>query len=824
MAMEQMGRDRDLVLAPGEYAYVLDTTKGLVNTIVGPNKVSMSNTDQPVVWDTKARRFMRCEADKSIQIDSIAPEGFYIALYNPAEKHPTPGTSSIAVPMQVGNRTNIPGPVNFSLWPGQMAKVILGHHLHSNQYLLAQVYNDVEATKNWKEAVVKPVIEGVAPTPRDFTPGQLLIIKGTEVAFFIPPTGIKVVPENDKYIRDAVTLERLEYCILLDEDGNKRFVQGPDVVFPEPTEQFVIKDGSRKFRAIELNETTGIYVKVIADYEEKGNKYESGDELFITGKEQAIYFQREEHSVIRYGDQTKHYAVAVPAGEGRYVLNRNTGVITLVRGPKMLLCDPRSEVIVRRVLAENTVKLWYPDNPKVIAINKELELLNEGSPGASQYLATSSLMSSNNRGLAALNYADEAAVQSSRQIMGDSFQRGNKFTPPRTITLDTKYEGAIGLSIWTGYAVLIVSKTGKRQVVVGPNNLLLEYDETLAPLQLSMGKPKSSECLFRTVYLLVHNNRVSDIVSVETNDLVKLKLHVAYRVNFEGDNPEKWFEVENYVRLLTDHMRSFIRNVTKRKGIEEFYTNAIDIIRDAVLGANIDGKGRPGRVFTENNMRVYDLEVLEVTIDTPNVATLLGTAQMNALESTIKIAQEERQLEFTRRSELIKRAIAIEKAQTIEETNETERQGIAAILETSLARVKSDSDLVAAGLTEKVAQQVTLNQLNTEQLAREKEVADQKLLFETKRVELELRKMLGETEEIVKRTGAVDANLATALTAFSDASLVEKITTTLAPMAAMNGVSAADILSQLFKGTPFEGVMKQLGTRTRMPVGNGAIQ
>jgi major vault protein len=47
-----------------------------------------------------------------------------------------------------------------------------------------------------------------------------------------------VVPDAaGVYVREAVTLERLEYCILLDEDGNKRFVQGPAVVFPEPTER-----------------------------------------------------------------------------------------------------------------------------------------------------------------------------------------------------------------------------------------------------------------------------------------------------------------------------------------------------------------------------------------------------------------------------------------------------------------------------------------------------------------------------------------------------------------------------------------------------------
>jgi len=93
----------------------------------------------------------------------------------------------------------------------------------------------------------------------------MYIIKGTEISFYIPPTGIEVVKDEfGNFQRNAVTLERLEYCILLDENGNKRYVRGPEVVFPEPTEVFIEKDGQRKFKAIELNEIKGIYIKVIA--------------------------------------------------------------------------------------------------------------------------------------------------------------------------------------------------------------------------------------------------------------------------------------------------------------------------------------------------------------------------------------------------------------------------------------------------------------------------------------------------------------------------------------------------------------------------------
>jgi len=41
-------RERDLVLAPNEYAFISDQTKGNVITYVGPYKTSMANTDKPV--------------------------------------------------------------------------------------------------------------------------------------------------------------------------------------------------------------------------------------------------------------------------------------------------------------------------------------------------------------------------------------------------------------------------------------------------------------------------------------------------------------------------------------------------------------------------------------------------------------------------------------------------------------------------------------------------------------------------------------------------------------------------------------------------------
>lgn len=152
---------KDLVLSPNEYSYVLDETKGNVACNVGPHKMSLSQSDTLVYFDTKTKKFIPCNRyEDAIQLVTTAPEGWYIALKNPApgNKHPQPGTSnSIPENMEIGKKINIPGPISFALYPGQMAQVIQGHTLRSNQYLVAKVYDadSLNTTKEDRDAYVK---------------------------------------------------------------------------------------------------------------------------------------------------------------------------------------------------------------------------------------------------------------------------------------------------------------------------------------------------------------------------------------------------------------------------------------------------------------------------------------------------------------------------------------------------------------------------------------------------------------------------------------------------------------------------------------------
>src|SRR3989338_4363126 len=836
---ETQGRvERDFVLAPNEFVFIQDQTKGQISVYVGPHKSTLAPTDTPIIYDSNSRKFQAAgDLQRAIQQFPAADEGYYLVLENPAEDekrpHPELGTSTGLARLKSGRKINIPGPQTFPLWPGQVAKVVEGHRLRTNQYLIVRVYNDEEAKANQTLAVIRPADstppvapvgpktdggagdqtqtqiemqnEGAtpqAPPPTEkkelskvLTMGQLMVIRGNEVSFYMPPTGIEVVPDDSgKHVREAVTLERLEYCVLLSEDGNKRYLRGPAVVFPEPTEKFITAtDGNRKFRAIELNDDMGLYIKVTADYEEGGHAFHAGDELFITGKEQRLYYPRAEHSIIKYGDREIHYGIAIHEGEARYVLDKQTGNPELVKGPKIFLPDPRRQVIVLRVLTDDEVNLWYPNNTKAQEHNKNLREMQKQY--GDMVKEESLRMLSNVPGRRATrSVSSESAVQA---FSGDQFDRGTNYTPPRTITLDNKFEGAVSLNIWNGYAVLVVDKNGNQRVEVGPKTVLLEYDETLQVLQLSTGKPKTTDKLERTVYLRVSFNQVSDIIDVVTEDMVKAEIKLSYRVNFVGDNPAKWFSVENYVKFMSDHARSLLRNAAKHHTIEELNARYIDIVSDTILGTTPDQDRRVGRLFEENNVLIYDIEVSSLTIGDAAIGKLLGDMQQAAVRETLQVASKERELEATRRVEIINRQITGEKEETLEHLHENEK-----------AKLNRQKEVEEEKFKVQAEEERAKNATNAARLARDLAEANQRIDVEKRSQGLQIELIDAETKAVVEKAGAIKSDLIAALQAFGDQKIGADLAKALSPLAILGGQSVADVINTMLKDTAVGEIAK----------------
>jgi major vault protein len=901
---------REYTLPPGTYIQVQDGTSGKIKTYVGPTVVTLTGNDSPIVFDFEAgegeAEFKPCDTLKeALRKSIVAPDGFYAVLMNPAKgsTHPIDGEVKVSPDLDVGNKIVVSGPRMFALWPGQSAKVIRGHHLRSNQFLICRVYNEIEARKNWSQAkMVKaapvtteapeatavvqsqsgfvvdpraiPTTVGYADPAKPSAPevavvdqltiGKLLIIKGTDYSFFIPPTGITVLAEKiedglgkavDVYVRDAITLEQLQYCILLDEDGNKRYVHGPAVVFPEPTEDF-IKDsqGNSIFLAVELNAIQGIHVKISKAYKDDVlGDLKEGQEIFITGKQFPIYFPREEHVTVKYDGKTKYFAVAVPEGTGRYVMNRMTGEVKLVEGPQMLLPNPVEEIITRRFLSDKECDQWYPGNAEAKEYNRQLrevaksapttragaisegdvergsrrkgmeslrpgsaheELLMysasagpvgatgaQGAQGPAHKMTRSALMASSN------------VSMSNAQTMGDEISRASTFTSPRTITLNTKFDGAPRITVWTGFAVMIVNTKGNRRVVEGPANVLLKYDETLESASMSTGKPKTTDKLIETPYLRVKNNKVADIVRLETLDHVVLDIKLSYLVNFEGD-PNLWWNVENYVKFMCDHMRSLLKAAAKEIGIEQLYANPLPFVRQVVLGGK--DKDAPGTEFEENGMKVSDVEVLDTVLNDGEVAMLLKNTQKATVQRSIMLADQRRGYEATKEQEAIKiltnevTFLTTSKARDIEKRTLEETFGI------MLLKIENSVTEWGKRLALKEAEELVTDAMHEASLGRSRAADEQRLELEREEQKMELELLVAQADNVVRRMGALAGPMSEALLSLSARETLVKISESLSVQKLAGGQNVVDVLGEIFDKSALGDVMKGIAAKAGM--------
>lgn len=848
--MPDIQQGQQLILAQNQHAFVQDMTKGNVQVCVGPHSMPLGQNDTPVVYDGIKNVFKRVDLSSAVQQNPLVPEGHYLVLDNPVTeadgKLRTPkGGSNATVDLQVGRKIVIPGPVTFPLWPGQSAQSIPGHHLRSNQYLVVRVYNAEEAEKN---------APSYLKDNKGFTPGRSFVIKGTEVSFFIPPTGFEVLKESDGgYVREALTLERLEYAILLDEDGNKRYERGPQVVFPAATEKFVMRpDGgddkrqARKFKAIELNDQMGLYVKVIADYEEvvefdqnavyepplyriersEGSnggtstiyrQYQTGEELFITGKDQRIYYPRPEHALVEYRDpkekinRQRYYGITIPKGEGRYVLNKAAGDIVKITGPCIYLPDPRNEVIVRRIIDQRTVSLLYPGNAAALAFNMQLSQLAEGS---TTYVADAAFLEAAADITRSMNRSTSASTSLTSNLnvsAQNTIRRSGTFTAPPTLTLDTKYDGVPTINVWTGYAVQVVNKAGQRRVVVGPATILLEYDEELAAFELSTGKPKTTDRLMHDVYLRVDHNTISDEVLVTTEDLVGVKIKLGYRVNFLRGHEDKWFAVENYVKYLCDHMRSRLKAESKKQGITAIMKDSTIFVRDTVLGLKKEG-ARRSYLFEENGMEVYDVEVLDVAIADGDIANRLRQAQNTAVQTAITLTADEQNLIAKRRKYEIQKELDDLEHEAALRTQDRARELDTAKSATELARQDASFLIRTKALEAEREDQEHHDAISTSELNRDKARGNYQLEVSAK-----------ETDMFKERMEALTPNVVAAVTIMSDNKMMTDLSKAIAPLAMNEQTGLGQTLERVFQGTPVASLLENIKRRGHAGVATSTV-
>ncbi|MBW2529079.1 MAG: hypothetical protein JRI23_33185 [Deltaproteobacteria bacterium] len=642
-------RERDILVAPHEFAYVQDLTKGDIVLYVGPTKISLSNTERLVNYVDG--RFVPVRGDDptaGVHRFVAATSSQYIVLENPpraADAAPAKGANS-STGLQMGRTVIVPGPAEFPLWPGQCAQVIDGHSLREDEYLIVRV---IEASPDG------PPI------------GAEQIVRGADVSFYIPATGLEVVPDRGSYVRRAW---RLETNKGLHVRVTQPFVAG---------EHDQVPPGS----------------------------YRPGQDLFIRDRE-GYFFPT--HTLEVVGEVER---IGLAEKQGLYVRDISTGKIKTVEGPVAYLPDPTRENLVVRELDPQTAELY--------------------GLGSGSHLHALSI-----------------------------------YIPP-------------------SFAVMVTAKN-RRQVVTGPQTRILAFDEDLERLTLSTGRPKSDQELLPTCFLQVEGNKVSDVVQVKTGDHVDLSITLSYRVSFDGD-PERWFNVKDYVGLLCDHLGSIIRAAARGTTIEAFHGSGAEVVRTAILGPRTEQGRREGRRFDENGMWVYDVEVLDVEILDAEVKQLLSAAQRKAIASEIARKEEQLRLGDEQLREAVTRRIQAEKMETLAQTRELEAARSALERQQMLAHADI-SEIEASADAQAEARALAIT-------------SEAKAVAAERQVDIRRRALEAEASAFQVQMEALAPELIATLKTLGGQQMAAELSRHLSPLAILGGSSVADVATRLLAKLPF---------------------
>jgi hypothetical protein len=587
----------------------------------------------------------------------------------------------------------------------------------------------------------------------------------------------------DPYARRAVVLGPKEFCILFDADGNPRIVKGPARVFPGPHDTFLQRGSRRRvYDAYELAEHQALWLRIIAPITREKlaqrvppsvtldrDVFPPGHEMIVRGQP-TVFFPFIEAEVIH------------PETREPHVGNDHDAVVLTALG-----VDQKSGVYVRD-LRTGMVKMVR---------------------GETSYLVDP-------------RYEEHVH----RRVPREQWNLWIGHAEPHKVTRDEAVATpwAISVTVPNNEAVLITSRHGRR-VEVGPRVALLDYEESLTALQLSKGPSKDGKATVTTCFLRVRGGRVSDSFELDSADFVRFKVRLGFAGHFEGEG-ERWFQVEDPVKLLADTVRSRLREVARATPATRLLAELPALVRRCLFG-----EGDALR-FEENGMVIDRVDVLASSVADGSLAELFNTVQRESVKLQLHDQQATRRLESARHQDavdadqqLLQRGAAQRKAETdahaaeaahalATRTGELEGERRATDLERSQRHqervlefeVRTEREMSEAAAARRLRE--------AEAAARASELGHkvaESHLEAVARVDTERARAFAEADAI--KLQAVQAELVGALHAAADSEVMKAAANNMNLVALLGGRSPAEIFQQLLAGTPLARTVRDMRER-----------
>ncbi len=576
----------------------------------------------------------------------------------------------------------------------------------------------------------------------------------------------------DPYARKAVILGPKNFCYLFDADGKPRIVRGPARVFPGPHDTFMIRGSRRRvYDAYELGEHQALYLRIISPITraqllarlpagtavEDREHFEAGYEFLVRGLP-SVFFPFIEAEVLN------------PLTREPHVGNDHDNVVLSAIG-----IDQKSGIYVRD-LRTGMVKMVRGETSYLVDPRCE-EHVHRHVP--------------HDRWNLSIGHAE----------------------PHKVTTAAVSTPWALSVIVPNNEAVLITSRHGRR-VVIGPRTELLEFEEQLTPIKLSKGKSKDGHTTVTTAFLRIQGGRVADNFEIESSDFVRFRVKLALAGSFTGE-PERWFHVEDPVKLLADTVRARVREAARQQLATQILQDLPALVRQALFGEQRE------LAFPDNGMLLGNVDVLAVSVADPALAELFGNVQREAVSLQLQDQQARRRVESTRHRDQIdaeEHTLQRTASQRMAETSRAEAQDSHALELHKLGLAADRDDLkqqrkqrleqavaefALASQAARGASAAALRVQSAEAEARAAELTNAAAQSHARvlaEIDQQTAAALASADSV--RLAAIQRELVGALHAAADSEVMKAAANNMNLVALLGGKSPADLFGQLLRGTP----------------------
>ena len=425
--------------------------------------------------------------------------------------------------------------------------------------------------------------------PRRREAGDEWLVRGP--GRYVPDEAVTVVS-----LEKARVLKETEYCVILNpvdpatgrvQEGRRKVVSGPDVFFLEPGEAL---EGDVRRKHV-LSELQGLKLQALDDLsEDEGgvpHTRKAGDTWIVRGPR--TYVPSEKVLIHR-----EIAALSLGQGEGLYVRDLRSGKVSLVQGPCQFMPEAHQELHEKRL---------SPDAEALLGLSPP--------PAAPD--------------------AKEARAPRPHSTVGE---RGDRTR-------------AIVLRIEDNTAVLINDfETNHARVEFGPAKVMLRPYEDVTMLDLSGSTPKRPRQL-KVLMLRLGPDFATDLFEVATRDHARLRIKLSYKWQFDvqgdADKDKAIFRVNDFIGYVCENLASRIRQVAAENEFETFHKNASVLIRRAIFGMDDEGRARKDRLFSENQLRIIDIDIKDIAPVDEKTALKLREAIDTNIQIQLDASRQEAQ-------------------------------------------------------------------------------------------------------------------------------------------------------------------------------------